>query len=114
MTEDTKPRVEVTDVHKAVASDCIGEWQSARNGFDPNPSHAVAAEVIARFEAEVRTAAEAASREEVERKDKALLWIAERAAKLRAGTDDWFELVEFEQFARAALSPTGKGEGDHG
>lgn len=40
---------------------------------------------------------------EVERKDAALRWIMERAIKLRKGTDDWFELVEFEMFAQRAL-----------
>ena len=33
----------------------------------------------------------------------ALIWIRDRAIKLRKGTDDWFELVEFEGFARNAL-----------
>ena len=33
----------------------------------------------------------------------ALRCISERATELRMGTDDWFELVEFEQCARAAL-----------
>lgn len=33
----------------------------------------------------------------------ALAGIADRAAKLRQGTDDWFELTEFEIAARTAL-----------
>jgi hypothetical protein len=41
----------------------------------------------------------------VERYREALRWIAARAATLRKGTDDWFELVEFEERARAALKP---------
>lgn len=34
--------------------------------------------------------------------------IADRAAKLRKGTDDWFELVEFEQVSRQALNTIGE------
>lgn len=40
---------------------------------------------------------------ENERLREALQKIANRAAALRHGTDDWFELVEFETVARAAL-----------
>ena len=48
----------------------------------------------------------ASLRARVEAKDHALTLIADRAAKLRAGTDDWFELVEFEMIARQALKDT--------
>ena len=44
--------------------------------------------------------------ERIEALEAALREIADRAAKLHKGTDDWFELVEFEAFeafARAAL-----------
>ena len=34
----------------------------------------------------------------------ALQWVADHAKKLRKGTDDWFELVEFESIARTALN----------
>lgn len=44
----------------------------------------------------------------VERLCDALRSIATRAAQLRKGTGDWFELVEFEHIARAALEPQSK------
>ncbi len=42
-------------------------------------------------------------RRRIDRLSEALQKIADRAAALRHGTDDWFELVEFETVARAAL-----------
>lgn len=52
-----------------------------------------------------------AQAERVNALEAALKQIAKRAHKLRHGTDDWFELVEFEAVANAALEQTGA---DHG
>lgn len=42
-------------------------------------------------------------RRRIDRLSEALQKIADRARALRHGTDDWFELAEFEAFATAAL-----------
>jgi hypothetical protein len=47
----------------------------------------------------------------------ALEWIRDHARKLRGGTDDWFELVEFEAAAVNALARVQSlslGDGDNG
>lgn len=49
-------------------------------------------------------------RARVEVKDRALTLIAERAEKLKAGTDDWFEMVEFSILARQALKDSDNAE----